>query len=196
MARNFNSLFESIKRRFSKDAFDDFVDYSENALNEIKNDIINDVRVHKISQELYNHTIPSAFLSSSSSSLFGFMGFTVGTSPVDNLINVLNDLIVISTPRNTLFNRIAGKKVALKIPTWRELRDSNEITMEWDSISWPEAVERGISGLSHYIQRANAGRSKEGFQAKGQIRDAEYTKTPFLSEIFSKARQKIKKFVK
>lgn len=195
MALSLKNFIDKVVQRFSTDAFKDYVLYANEHLTDIKQEILDEVEGHPVSQELRNHTMPSSFLDSRSATLFGFLGFNEGDDPVGNLLEALNDLITINSPRATLVNRIANASVKMTLPNWRDLRADKSLLLEWDSISWPEGIKNGVSGLSHYINsNAAQSRSKEGIQIKADIRDAQFTGTPFLDEIFKAARKKIKKY--
>lgn len=194
MAISLKNLVDRVIERFSRDAFKDYILYANEKLNDIKQEILNDVENHPVSQELRSHVIPSSFLSDKTASLFGFLGFNEGDDPVGKLLIVLDYLITINSPRATLVNRIANTSVKLTLPNWRDLRAENSLLLEWDSVSWPEGIKNGVSGLSHYLNSdTEQSRSKEGIQIKHSVRDAEFAGTPFLDEIFKAARKKIKK---
>lgn len=164
------------------------VAYANEVFEQVKKDIIAEVRAHPVSLELTQHTTPSAFLNGRSGTLFGFLGFRFGDDPVGKLIGVLEEAI-----RPNIQRRFIGTlRINILGPSEAQLRGA--LALPWEGgLSWPEAVESGVSGLGSYLP-IDAGRSKEGIQLKKEFRSVNFEPVPFLSEIFRKAQEKIGQF--
>ncbi len=168
--------------------------------NETKRFILDRVKNHGVCRELKDPHKPSSYLGSSDGTLFGFMGFNDGDTPVADLLEFLEDNITQDLrPLKTGF----GILKRLKLPSKADMRNSN-LKLPWlSSVSWPEAVEDGISGLRYFLKFPdNEGvaappesRSQEGLQAKTkgggrkQVRPDDAQPIDFLSEIFSQAKK-------
>ena len=60
--------------------------------------------------------------------------------------------------------------------------------------SWARGIEVGISGLGQYLAiDAASSRSGEGIQAKNNLRGGSFTRTSYLSGLFRKYNDSIKK---
>jgi hypothetical protein len=158
--------------------------------------ILNEVRNHPVSRELDSKTAPSQFLPSASSTLFGFMGFYDGSDPVGDLVSYLDENISMK------FSVRVGNMVlisSLSVPNKKQMALEESLQMPWlGGISWPEAVEKGVSGLKYFLGIEGKGRSDLGIQAKvahnpegplQQVRRGEMKKVAFLSKIFSDAKK-------
>ena len=51
--------------------------------------------------------------------------------------------------------------------------------------------EDGVSGLPFFLSKGSTGRSEDGIQAKGIIGGAEFTGTPFISELLARFRTRV-----
>lgn len=177
---------------FNKDAFKKFSDKAEIVLNQLKDQMIEDIENHSVCKELKSKTAPSSFLQSSSSSLFGFIGFEESRDPVSELIEFLEEKIIIQKSKGTLGNRLSGTYARLYIPDKKDMVSDERLLPDFSiNRSWPEMIENGFGGLDFYIQDGH-GRSAEGHQSKNKVREGSFSGTPFLSEIFSKFRKSLK----
>jgi len=173
--------------------------FSHKHFSVVKEYIISEVRKHPVCVELKNHTNPSKFmngLSSRGGTLFGLMGFNEDDDPVENLIEFLEKKI---TRRTKLLSFFFRSKVFF--PDLSDMAKEENLQMPWLSgISWPQAVQDGISGLRNFLAftPANApssSRSQEGLQAKDRkghlinVRDADMPPISFLDDIFEKAKR-------
>jgi hypothetical protein len=192
----FIDVIKHVQGVFSKDAFKKFADESEVRLEEIKEFIIQEILAHPVSQELDAKTSPSSFLNSSTASLYGLIGFHE-TDPVSDLVDYIEEVMVITKSKATLYNRIAGSYAKLFFPERKHFRaDSRFMISHYNDggRSWVEMIEDGISGFDHYLQAKDLPNSwsKEGIQVRNKYRDADVPKIEYLTEIFAKARKRIK----
>lgn len=161
-----------------------------------KDYILQEVENHGICQELRSKSTGSLYLESSSSTLFGFMGFDADFDPVGYLLDFLDKNI---KQKNTI--RLASYTLisSLSLPTKKTMRQDSGLRMPWLSEeSWPEAIENGVSGLQFFLGKEGKGRSGLGIQAKvahdperelQKVRDADMAGVPFLSPIFAAAKK-------
>lgn len=153
--------------------------------------IITSVRDHPVSQELMHHTDPSALLGGARGTLFGFMGFRAGATPVEDLLLYLRSNI-----KPKIRRTLRGVTLSVRLPTFKELRKVEHMVLPYEGgYSWVEAVEKGLSGLPFYkgTKGGNISRSKEGVQVRTPLRGGEFKTMPFLTEIFENAqKQRIK----
>ena len=133
----------------------------------------------------------SRFLSSSSGTLFGFMGFQKGSEPIMDLLNFLEENIryqeAITPTKNSLYS------VRVSFPQKSEMVGGS-LVLPWEgSRPWPIAIEEGISGLPYYLNKRWSGSvSGEGFQIKnGQVRSSNFNGTPYLTPLIAQFRQKL-----
>ena len=162
----------------------------------VRDFIISEIENHPVSKELRSHTSPSKFIPSLGShggSLFGFMGFEQGSDPVTDLIAYLKPRII----RREKFLAVFYKS-SVFFPDFTEMSGVDSLKMPWmTGISWPEAIQNGISGLRNFLSFQQGAppqsRSQEGLQAKSkkgqliEVRSEDMPPVPYLDEIFAKA---------
>lgn len=162
--------------------------------NDAKSYILSAVESHEVSRELRDKNVPSRFLNSSSSTLFGFMGFEEGSDPVGDLVAYLEENIT-----QKIQVRIGDLTLlsSVSLPSKSKMAKEPSLQLPWlNGISWPDALERGIPNFSSFIGKPNQGRSALGIQAKVKgtnqpqiVRDAEMEPVDFLTPIFSVAKR-------
>jgi len=148
------------------------------------------VENHHVSEDIRSGS-QSPLLSSSTGTLFGFLGFNQGDEPISKLLEVLDRTITYQEaaikPKNSLYS------VAVGFPTKSQLIGAGVVT-PWDSSRpWVSAIEEGISGLPYYLNKKWGGsRSGEGFQVKrGSVRTAEFTGVTYLTPLISQFRKRL-----
>lgn len=194
MASNFSKQLKKITQAFTIEMGRRF---GQRHFKEVKDFVISEVENHQVSIELRNHTSPSNFLpglGSHGGSLFGFMGFDEGSDPVGDLISYLKSKIVKEGKFLNVFY-----KSSVFFPDLSEMAGVDSLKMPWLSgVSWPEAIQNGISGLRNFLSfqgddPSPQSRSQEGLQAKTkkgkliQIRGEDMPPVSYLDEIFAKA---------
>lgn len=118
--------------------------------------------------------------------LFSFLGFSFGDNPTGRVRDVLETQVRTATGvrREPKTDRVRFR-FSLRIPT-QEINAASP--MNWESgKSWVNAIEKGVSGFSHYLWKkfiGPASYSLYGIQAKGTVRDGSFTKRDYLKEIF------------
>jgi len=157
-----------------------------------KNQLINDFENHPVTQEIRGGP-SSANISGTLGgygNLYTFIGFDGGdpTSAVSAALR--SGVRLVRRP----IKRRRGKSVlyTFKIlyPDATDMRSA--APMPWETGNWVDRIERGISGLGHYIYSryiSSVSRSGGGIQAKGKIRSATYSRMSYLSAIFATFRK-------
>lgn len=119
--------------------------------------------------------------------LFSFIGFDSNDEPTQRLREMLENVQF----RQTVYrNRNWYFKVSA--PSRQDIE--NVTPMPWEpGNSWAYAVERDISGASHYMYKKwEAGRSGTGFQLPYEnMEDLTFQPQPYISEILANFREKI-----
>lgn len=161
----------------------------------IKEYILNSVKTHPVCRELESKSVPSQFLNSGSSTLFGFMGFEAESDPVQDLLNFLEQTI---TQRVSVKISKFEMVSSVNLPSKTAMNKERSLQLPWlKGISWPIALEIGIPHFESFIGKEGIGRSELGIQAKVKgtkipqiVRDAEMEPVDFLTPIFAEAKRK------
>lgn len=195
----FDAVSGFIKKKIRQIAINHAVKVFDNQFNDIKADILHEVKNHPISKELDELTSPSRFIKGDvSPTLYGFLGFNAGSSPVSDLISFLGKNIIIEEKKKFKF---FGKKITtnIKLPTKDDMNNYGALHLPWIEVAWPVVVEDGTityggirSGTAFFLDGSfNQSRSNLGIQIKGKVRE-EILGLPYLSSIFSKYRSQFK----
>lgn len=101
-------------------------------------------------------------------SLFGFIGFEAGSTPVQDVVDAINQ-------DTHLFQKgqvKSGDKNQLEFsfrvsaPSLENLEKITPYPDKWSAGSWLRGIEIGISGLSYYMSKKILGRSRGGIEIK------------------------------
>ena len=163
---------------------------AEEFFNELRNDVIDAIRDSEVSQELTNHTTPSSILGTPGS-LYGFLGFVEGFEPVEEIIRIVKEKMSYRVSRRLLRG---GLKITITLPTLEDFETPDMILPFEGGYGAVKAIEKGLSGLSHYLKAKNLSysRSAEGVQSSTPIRGGEYQKrgwiTPILQDVINKSK--------
>lgn len=109
--------------------------------------------------------------------LFSFIGFNKTDSPLDPIINLLNQSYIRvgkSNPRGQVL-------VSIEIPSAKQIFESTPLP--WATgISWAQRIEVGMSGLGYYLNTQHpGGRSGVGVQIQGKVRAGGFSNKPYIS---------------
>jgi hypothetical protein len=121
--------------------------------------------------------------------LYSFIGFEEGTDPIAPIRNLLKKALTIkSSPRN---HKSMITNFMVELPSKEDI--FNMSPMPWASgRSWVEGIEKGISGLGHYLKTQSfSSRSGEGVQTKKPIRGGGFSNTKYLSSILNDLKRNI-----
>jgi hypothetical protein len=122
--------------------------------------------------------------------LFSFLGFHAGSKPTEEL----RELLEIATDFRQTVYRNRTWYFRTQLPG-RDVIES-KTQMPWEGgNSWAYAVERNVSGLSHYMyKRWGGSRSGMGFQLPYEnMEDLVFQPQPYISEILNEFRKRINK---
>ncbi len=163
---------------------------AEEFFHELQADMINAIIKTEVSQELINKTSPSSILGTPGS-LYGFLGFVEGFEPVEEIIKVVKEKMSYRVSRRLLRG---GLKLTVTLPTLEDFR-TPDLILPWEGgYSTVDAIEKGLSGLPHYLKAKNIAhsRSSEGIQSKSTTKSGEYQKrgwiTPILQDVINKSK--------
>jgi len=182
---NTNSIRNKIK---NSKKIEQLVDKRINAQFEtISENFLKDFENHPITKEIKSG--PSASNSSGTlggiGNLFSFIGFSVGSNPVEKVSEYIKRSFKIK--KQSIYVKNGKIKVDYKIsyPNAEEL--SSVSPMPWEGgNSWVLGIEKGISGFSNYMYKIfNKSRSGTGLQTDNTIRSGSFKPTKYISSIIN-----------
>lgn len=161
--------------------------------------LIEELRKHPVTQEIQaGPTGKSAFLSSGGD-LFSFIGFPAGSKPISDLEDFLDNHIN--------FEGYKGLKTGggliifefkISIPDESDFASRENLCLFWEKTNpWPFAVEKGIAGYSNYLPFKDdmaKSVSKRGLQMKNEIREGEFSPTPYITQILNNFKKNLNNF--
>jgi len=160
-------------------------------VNRARNEALKEFESHPATKEIDSG--PEGFNQSGTlggyGNLFSFIGFEESMKPIDPIRAIFNKKIdVKASPSNLKSNKI---NFTVNIPSKEDMFDASP--MPWiPGRSWLEGIEKGISGLSNYINRMSfSSRSGEGVQTKNKIRTGRFRNIPYISQILNSFRKNI-----
>lgn len=158
---------------------------AEKKLLKEKENLITDFKNHPVSREISSGADSSNISGTLGGygNLFSFIGFSSGSTPVSDWINLIrNKVKIIKSDKSYSSNRIIYNFKVNQITD----SDLSSARMPWESgRSWITAIERGISGFSFYISKA-LGRSGGGIQSNNQVRSGKFSNVPYWSSMWKK----------
>jgi hypothetical protein len=157
-------------------------------LNRIRSETLNDFDNHPVTVELKagegadSTSLPDG-------NLFSFIGFTQGETPTQDVREVLETQISIQNkPAITQNQNIYTFSFPAAFPSKQDIESVSPMPSRWSSGSWVTRIEKGISGLQHYIYGVfQSSFSTTGLQVKGKVRKDVYKPRKYISEILKKA---------
>ena len=166
IAQNFREKFDAEKRRLLKA-----------------------VEQHPISQEL--NAGPTTSNTSGTlngvGNLFSFLGFPLGSRPVDDLLSVLEQFL----DMNPIKKKVGIREIVYSYSVYVPVTEiQHYLPLPYESgRAWPIAIEEGISNFSNYIYLKLANRrsrSAYGLQnPNGPVRLGQFNETPYLSVLLN-----------
>jgi hypothetical protein len=153
----------------------------------IKQRMIVEFIAHPVTREIsagaYSDNLTGT-LSNVQGNLFSFIGFELGSDPIEPIKNILEDIeINLIRTSNTIY-------ISIKMPKPEEIWAITP--MPWqEGRSWAKGIESGISGLNYYLFSKNLNddlsRSTVAIQtSKPQRGYARYTPTSYISTLLKK----------
>ena len=183
---NFNSVRNKVKNskkiinKIDKDVIRQF--------EESKNSFIEDFQNHPVTQEIQSG--PEATNTSNTLSgrgnLFSFIGFNRSSDPIRSIESYIRSSLKIVKSKTSVNQNKIRTNYRISYPSEQDLAKISPMPWEGGN-SWIIAIERGISGFSHYMyKKFNKSRSGSGLQTEKEIRSGSYKPTKYLSSIISK----------
>lgn len=175
-------------------------------LQEKKKDLIDEFENHPVTKDLkegysegINYLSP---LLGFKGNLFGLIGFNRGqngdvTKPLGDILE--KEITLKKTAAGARYNKQSNKyEFPVSMPSEPELLNASPMPSEWSSGSFLKAIERGISGFSHFIywktlSRKGESRSLAGLQANRQLRSDSMSGIPYLLSMLKKFKQGFKR---
>lgn len=171
---------------------------SKERFEEAKEDMIKEFDNHKITKAIEEG--PEAESDSSDTlngkgNLFSFIGFEIGSEPTQIVREMLEETQIDIKPKQTINRNQLEFNFNISLPSKEDL--GNATPMPWaEGRSWLLGIERGISGLGHYIFHKffrSGSRSTTGLQNKKQLQsNVTFTRTSYISEILNNFKKKLK----
>lgn len=162
----------------------------ENRVENNKSLLLQEFDAHPVTQEIKAGSSPTTKNISETlggeGNLFSFLGFNAGDSPTDRVRDVLESQVRLATGvrREPKSDKVRFR-FSIRIPT-QEINDAAPMT--WESgKSWVNAIEKGVSGFSHYLWKKFIGPASQSFygiQTENTVRGGDFTKRDYLKEIF------------
>jgi hypothetical protein len=152
-----------------------------------KKELIEDFENHPVTRELEAGSTAKNISGTvtGGGNLFSFIGFHDGSDPVSSVSALLNAGVSMSKkPKITKGKNRVYYQYKVRVPNKNELASVSK--MPWEPGSWLFRIEKGISGLGHYIYKnyISSSRSGTGIQADGKYRKgAVFKKTRYMSAI-------------
>ena len=121
--------------------------------------------------------------------LFTYIGFQAGSNPIAPLRRLLEFYQIHFHPRKNYMS------VRIEVPTKEEVFAATP--MPWATgRSWARGIERGISGLGHYLVKSSRmAKSKSGFaiQTDAPVRGGRFSNTSYMSALLNAYYKEIEK---
>lgn len=160
-------------------------------INKIRNETLKDFNDHAVTQELEGEENAEG-TQLPDGNLYSFIGFTKGEKPIEPLREELKKISVTNSATVSNNGDLYTFSFKASIPDIKDIEAVTPMPKRWASGSWALRIERGISGLQHYIfgvfSRSFSG---TGLQVKGKIRDGTYKPRKYISEILRNLRAKL-----
>ena len=172
------TLARKVPPVISKEIFNNL----EKEFEKAKAKLLRDFETHSVTQELGGKEGASnlSMTLGGEGNLYSFIGFA-GEDALAALRELLTDGIKIVSKQIDRNKLIFTLKISVP--------DGNTIAaatpMPWaPGLSWAEGIEKGISGLGHFLnKRSSASRSGQGIQVDFNVREGEFSSTPYMTRI-------------
>lgn len=188
-ARRITRIGNEALRMGAKEMRFKFKSLGELHFQKVKSFIIERLRQHPVSIELIAHTNPSNYIERGT--LFGFLGFQKGRKPVDDLIKYLIAKIT-RTEKFTDYSYISK----VFFPDFSDMSNIDSLKMPWmTGISWPEAIQSGVSGLGYFLpsrggDMSEYSRSQEGIQVKNKVNASDMAPIRgYIDDVYNEAKK-------
>ena len=170
--------------------------------NELKKEMIEEFKNHKVTQELVGKATASNTSGTlgglKGQNLFTFIGFTSGEDPIAPILDLFDKFEFPKDAKRRLTVK-NGKHYTynIKFITAQDIFDVTPMPSWSGGRSWAQGIEEGIAGFG-WLARAGKtpnARSFSGyaFQRKKRIRSGKFTNTKYISQIIKNYERKFEK---
>jgi hypothetical protein len=125
--------------------------------------------------------------------LYTFIGFHQGTRPTSPIRDYLKETGKIFREPRTI-KQVRSVEFRFKLNTPRQKIIENLTPSPWEGRSWTRGIERGITGLGHYMYSQNnpASRSGSGIQKSNKLRTMAFRPVQYMTSILENFYKKTK----
>lgn len=185
---NKTGLLGTILKQSKEFLLEKLNDTAKEKFERAKGHLLYNLENHPISKEISaGQSISSSRFLNGPGNLFSFLGFNEGTNPIEDLIDLL-DQIIVFTPSTKILDRKNFSFSAVSRTFIPVESDLQVLSLPWEpGISWVFSIEKGVSNLGFYLfVKSAASRSGKGIQADHPTRSTSFTPTPYLSPLLEK----------
>ena len=174
-----------VKKKFRKSIDDKFKD--------VKKDMINEFMSHPVTQELLQGPdgVNISGTLNGVTNLYAFIGFDDGDSPVQPILDILEDIKIIKDIEQTTYG--VGRKYDISMPTAKDIFSATP--MPWATgRSWARGIETGISGLGYLLRKSSQNsRSGVAIQSNNKVRSGRFKNVQYISAVIKKYEKRFDK---
>jgi len=174
-----------VKKRFRKSIDDKFKD--------VKKDMINEFMSHPVTQELLQGPdgVNISGTLNGVTNLYAFIGFDDGDSPVQPILDILEDIKITKDVEQTTYG--VGRKYDISMPTAKDIFSATP--MPWATgRSWARGIETGISGLGYLLRKSSQNsRSGVAIQSNNKVRGGRFKNVQYISALIKKYEKRFDK---
>lgn len=165
----------------------------ETKINEAQKQMVDDFESHPVTKEISSGSKGknSSGILSGYGNLFSFIGFDDGSDPISPLSSIFKSKINYIVKKSGNAGRFI---ITVDYPSQEALEQNAQV--KWmGGRSWIDGIEKGISGLDKFLYKdagiLNNSRSGTGIQSKYKNRSVTQDKTPYVSEILEKFKNRL-----
>lgn len=174
-----------VKKKFRKSIDDRFKD--------VKKDMINEFMSHPVTQELLQGPdgVNISGTLNGVTNLYAFIGFDDGDSPVQPILDILEDIKITKDVEQTTYG--VGRKYDITMPTAKDI--FSVTPMPWATgRSWARGIETGISGLGYLLRKSSQNsRSGVAIQSNNKVRSGRFKNVQYISALIKKYEKRFDK---
>tara|TARA_B100000497_G_scaffold127674_1_gene170342 strand:- start:1244 stop:1831 length:588 start_codon:yes stop_codon:yes gene_type:complete len=174
-----------VKKKFRKSIDDKFKD--------VKKDMINEFMSHPVTQELLQGPdgVNISGTLNGVTNLYAFIGFDDGDSPVQSILDILEDVKITKDVEQTTYG--VGRKYDISMPTAKDI--FSVTPMPWATgRSWARGIETGISGLGYLLRKSSQNsRSGVAIQSNNKVRSGRFKNVQYISALIKKYEKRFDK---
>ncbi len=174
-----------VKKKFRKSIDDKFKD--------VKKDMINEFMSHPVTQELLQGPdgVNISGTLNGVTNLYAFIGFDDGDSPVQPILDILEDIKITKDVEQTKYG--VGRKYDISMPTEKDI--FSVTPMPWATgRSWARGIETGISGLGYLLRKSSQNsRSGVAIQSNNKVRSGRFKNVQYISALIKKYEKRFDK---